>query len=179
MCEKIIENIPTMTAAERVQLRQNCTRAADRSPDQLIVKEAKRVLDELDRLEYREMNFLAALPEARRIEYAFRRLPASDRERLAIRMLHEHDAIEPPASNIKHEEFEHRALQRHVGEMCRNRLHLLRPGEDPRSLASTPADAPDCVAPLLEIDDNGCPVRLKPEAVAAFSSLGYVAPRRS
>jgi hypothetical protein len=79
MCEKIIEKMPSMTAEERLQLRRNCLRAVERSADALIVQEAKRVLAELDALEKR-----ARLPAARRIEYAFRRLPASDRERQAI-----------------------------------------------------------------------------------------------
>src|SRR5512144_3385923 len=85
MCERVIEKMPSMTAEERLQLRRNCLRAVERSADALIVQEAKRVLAELDALEKRESSFLERLPAARRIEYAFRRLPASDCERRAIR----------------------------------------------------------------------------------------------
>src|SRR5512132_4727751 len=95
MCERIIEKMPTMTAEERLQLRRNCLRAIERSTDALIVQEAKRVLAELEALEKREWSFLARLPAARRIEYAFRRLPASDRERRAIRLLYDHQGAPP------------------------------------------------------------------------------------
>ena len=72
MCQKILENLPSMTAEERMQLRQNCLRAKQRSRDTLVVQEAKRVLAELDALERRELSFLVKLPAERRIEYAFR-----------------------------------------------------------------------------------------------------------
>jgi hypothetical protein len=88
MCEKIIEKMPSMAAEERLQLHRNCLRAIERSADTLVVQEAKRVLAELDALERPESSFIARLPAARRIEYAFRRLPASDRDRRAIRLLY-------------------------------------------------------------------------------------------
>ena len=65
MCEKVLEKLPSMTAEERMQLRQNCFRAIQRSKDALIVQEAKRVLAELDVLQERELNFLIKLPAER------------------------------------------------------------------------------------------------------------------
>jgi hypothetical protein len=175
MCEKIIEKMPSMTAEERLQLRRNCLRAVERSADALIVQEAKRVLAELDALEKRELSFLARLPAARRIEYAFRRLPASDRERQAIRLLHDHQGAPPDYLSVVWAEIDERTWHGRIGEMCRNRRHLLSGAED-RQMPEPPSAEPgDWSERLIEFDEDGRSVRLKPEAATAFASLGYVA----
>jgi len=177
MCEKIIGKLPSMTAEDRLQLRRNCERATARSTDGLVVQEALRVLRELQALEHRETSFLARLPAARQIEYAFRRLPASAGERDAIRMLHEETGAVAVgrAGDARCEQAEP-AWQRPIREMCRQRRHLLQVCETRRpDPAVVPAD--DWAAPLLESDSDRHTLRLRPEAEAAFASLGYVAPR--
>ena len=176
MCEKIIERLPSLTAEERLQLRHNCLRATARSADSLVVQEAKRVLAALDALEQREARVLARLPASRRIEYAFRRLPASEHERHAIRLLLQQSAAERPVAVGERET----ALAgddvwyRHIGEMCRTRRHLLRSAEQQQWDEQPAADPAAWASPLLEIDPGEGVVRLRPEAIAAFSSLGYV-----
>jgi hypothetical protein len=177
MCEKIIEKIPSMTAEERMQLRRNCLRAIDRSADGLIIQEAKRVLEELDALEKREWSFIARLPAARRIEYAFRRLPASDRERRAIRLLYDHQGAPADHLSVVWAEIDESTWYRHIGEMCRNRRHLL--AEDPRKPESPSAELGNWAERLIDFDEGGRSVRLKPEAATAFASLGYLAREQS
>src|SRR5512147_1535208 len=118
VCEKIIEKMPSMTAEERLQLHRNCLRAIERSADALIVQEAKRVLAELDALEKRELSFLERLPAARRIEYAFRRLPASDRERRAIRLVYDYQGAPPDYLSAVWAEIDERTWHGHIGDMC-------------------------------------------------------------
>jgi hypothetical protein len=178
MCERIIEKMPTMTAEERLQLRRNCLRAMERSTNRLIVQEAKRVLAELEALEKREWSFLARLPAARRIEYAFRRLPASDRERSAIRLLYDHEGAPPDYLSAVWAEIDERAWHRHIGEMCRDRRHLLGDTE-PRMPSPLSGEPGDWAERLIEFDEDGRSVRLKPEAATAFASLGYVARQQS
>jgi hypothetical protein len=175
MCEKIIEKMPSMTAEERLQLRHNCLRAVERSADSLVVQEAKRVLAELDALEKRESSFIARLPAARRIEYAFRRLPASDRERRAIRLLYDHQGAPADHLSVVWAEIDERTWHRHIGEMCRNRRHLLGVAEDPQMPEPPSAEGGDWAERLIDFDEGGRSVRLKPEAATAFASLGYVA----
>ena len=173
MCEKIIEKMPSMTAEERLQLRRNCLRAIERSADALIVQEAKRILVELDALEKRELSFLERLPAARRIEYAFRRLPASDRERRAIRLVYDHQGAPPDYLSAVWAEVDERTWHHHIGDMCRNRRHLLSGTEQmPQASSGEPGDWAER---LIEFDEDGRSVRLKPEAATAFTSLGYVA----
>jgi hypothetical protein len=178
MCEKIIERIPSLTAEERLQLRHNCRRAVARSADALVVQEAKRVLNELDALEQEETETLARLPWAQRIEYAFRRLPATEHERDAIRLLHDlsiaAEAGEGPAA-VEAETDD--AWLRHIGEICRMRRHLLRAAEQPRWDEQPAPDTGTLAQSLLQVDEVDGTVRLRPEAVEAFSSLGYVAAR--
>jgi hypothetical protein len=171
MCERILEKLPSMTAEERLQLRQNCLRAIQRSRDTLIVQEAKRVLAELDVLEKREWSFINKLPVERRIEYAFRRLPANERERRAIRLLHEHQdnfgRLTAAAAEI-----ETSLWHRDIANMCRDRRHLLTLTN---GSAELDADSRDNWADrLIEVEDEGRTVRLKPEAATAFTRLGYV-----
>lgn len=174
MCEKIIGRIPSLTAEERLQLRHNCLRATARSADSLVVQEAKRVLAKLDALEQREARVLARLPASRRIEYAFRRLPASDNERRAIRLLLQRSAPERPGVLGQREiPLGEDAWHRHIGEMCRTRRHLLRSAEQTRWDEQPTVDPAAWASPLLEIDTKENKVRLRPEAIAAFSSLGY------
>jgi hypothetical protein len=171
MCERILEKLPSMTAEERLQLRHNCLRAIQRSRDKLIVQEAKRVLAELDVLKRREWSFINKLPAERRIEYAFRRLPATERERRAIRLLHEHQdnfgRLTAAAAEI-----ETIPWHRDIANMCRDRRHLLTLAHD--------SDEPDAISSnnwadrLIEVEDEGRTVRLRPEAAAAFARLGYV-----
>lgn len=171
MCEKVLEKLPSMTAEERMQLRQNCFRAIQRSKDALIVQEAKRVLAELDVLQKRELNFLIKLPAERRIEYAFRRLPASECERQAIRLLYEFQG-NSSGLTAAWAEVETGPWQRYFAEMCRIRRHLL-------TVAGEPEMAPeewDWADRLIDVDDEGRCIRLKPEATAAFTRLGYVTP---
>ena len=174
MCERIIEKMPSMTAEERLQLRRNCLRAVERSADALIVQEAKRILAELDALEKRELSFLARLPTARRIEYAFRRLPASDRERRAIRLVYDYQGAPPDYLSAVWAEIDERTWHRHIGDMCRNRRHLLSATE-PQIPQAPSAEPGDWAERLIEFDEDGRSVRLKPEAATAFTSLGYVA----
>jgi hypothetical protein len=176
MCEKIIGRIPSLTAEARLQLWQTCLRATARSADSLVVQEAKRVLAELDSLEQREARVLARLPASRRIEYAFRRLPASDNERRAIRLLLQRSTAERPGT-VGQQEIAltgEDVWHRHIGEMCRTRRHLLRSAEQPRWDEQPAVDPAAWASPLLEIDSDEGKVRLRPEAMAAFSSLGYV-----
>lgn len=174
MCEKIIEKMPSMTAEERLQLHRNCLRAIERSADALIVQEAKRILAELDALEKRELSFLERLPAARRIEYAFRRLPASDRERRAIRLVYDYQGAPPDYLSAVWAEIDERTWHRHIGDMCRNRRHLLSTAE-PQMPQPPSAEPGDWAERLIEFDEDGRSVRLKPEAATAFTSLGYVA----
>ena len=143
-----------MTAEERLQLRRNCLRAVERSADALIVQEAKRVLAELDALEKRELSFLERLPAARRIEYAFRRLPASDRERRAIRLLYDHQGAPPDYLSAVWAEIDERTWHRHIGEMCRNRRHLLSAME-PQIPQPPSAEPGDWAERLIEFDEDG------------------------
>ncbi|HYN40107.1 MAG TPA: hypothetical protein VES39_12730 [Rhodospirillales bacterium] len=178
MCEKIIGRIPSLTAEERLQLRHNCRRAVARSADSLVVQEAKRVLAELDALEQRETQVLARLPVARRIEYAFRRLPASERERRAIRLLHELSAAAEASGGAGTREPEGDSVwHRHIGEMCRTRRHLLRDAGQERWDEVPAADPAALAAALLQVDAADGAVRLRPEAVEAFCHLGYVGAR--
>ncbi len=172
MCEKILEKLPSMTAEERLQLRQNCLRAMQRSRDALIVQEAKRVLAELDILEKRELNFLAKLPVERRIEYAFRRLPATDRERRAIRLLHEHQGSSSRLA-AAWTEIEPSSWRRYVADMCRNRRHLLSVADGSPEPEAASAELTDWADRLIAVGDDGNSVRLKPEAATAFVRLGY------
>lgn len=174
MCEKVLEKLASMTAEERMQLRQNCFRAIQRSKDALIVQEAKRVLAELDILQQRELNFLIKLPAERRIEYAFRRLPASECERRAIRLLYDYQG-NSSGLTAAWTEMETSSWQRYVTDMCRNRRHLLTVAGEPE-MAPEEADLADR---LIDVDDDGCYIRLKPEATAAFTRLGYLMPQGS
>ncbi len=176
MCDKIIERLPSMTAGERQQLRQNCARAIARSSDHLVVEEARRIVDELDALETRESRFLDRMPTARKIEYAFRRLPASDRERQLIRALYENAGAPTRRVRAALGNADDLSWLRQLWEMCQDRRHLI--GE-----AATTADSARYVpavtptghpAPLLEVNEAGEAVRLIPEAVAAFASIGYL-----
>lgn len=171
MCQRILEKLPSMTAEERLQLRHNCLRAIQRSKDTLIVQEAKRVLSELNVLEKREWSFIVGLPVERRIEYAFRRLPANESERRAIRLLHEHQ------SNVTHltaaaAEIDTSLCHRDIANMCRDRRHLLTLADSSAKLDATSAD--DWTDQLLDVEDEGRTIRLKPEAATAFARLGYV-----
>ena len=177
MCEKIIGRMPSLTAEERLQLRHNCERAVARSSDRLVVLEAKRVLAALDALEQREARVLARLPVARRIEYAFRRLPANESERRVLRLLLEQETMEQNDGirQARAEAVSSSIWHRRVGEICRMRRHLLSIGEPQQDQqgASGPAA---WAAPLLAIDssDGGDgSIRLRQEAITAFSSLGY------
>lgn len=170
---KVLEKLPSLTAEERAQLRQNCLRAMQRSKDSLVVKEAKRVLDEMDMLEQRELSFLAKLPAERRIEYAFRRLPANDRERRAIRLLHEHQG-NPMRIAAEWSELETSSWRHRLSTMYRDRRHLLATTGDPEPVPEAPEHGTDV---LIDIDDDGQSIRLKPEAKTAFTRLGYVSPQ--
>lgn len=173
MCEKIIEKMPSMSAEERLQLRRNCSRAIDRSADKLVIQEAKRVLAELDALEQREISFIAGLPAARRIEYAFRRLPASEAERRAIRLLYQNEGdfirlqtgCERDSEALSYNYFD---------EIIRRRRHLLA---SPLAEAQAmPFAETGCWAnQLIDRDEDGRGVRLNSDATAAFASLGYLA----
>jgi hypothetical protein len=176
MCQRILEKLPSMTAEERLQLRQNCLRAIQRSRDTLIVQEAKRVLAELDVLEQREWSFIVKLPAERRIEYAFRRLPANERERRAIRLLHEHqDNFERLTTASA--EIETDLWHRDIANMCRDRRHLLTLADGSVELDAGPPD--NWAERLIDVEDEGRTVRLKPEAATAFMRLGYVSQRVS
>ena len=174
MCQKILEKLPSVTAEERMQLRQNCLRAKQRSRDTLIVQEAKRVLAELDALERRELSFLVKLPAERRIEYAFRRLPASEHERRVIRLLHEHQGNSSRLT-AAWTEIEAIRWKHHVAVMCQSRRHLLAVASEPEPVCQE-ADWADR---LIDIDDDGHSIRLKSEATAAFTRLGYLSPRHA
>ena len=171
MCEKIMERIPSLTAEERLQLRNNCQRAIARSADSLVVQEARRVLDKLDTVEQREARLLARLPVSRRIEYAFRRLPASQHERHAIRSLLQQTTACSGGTPGAVEDSWHRRID----EMCRPRRHLLRLAEQRQDEEQvTAVNAAPWASPLVEIDSDEGTLRLRPEAIAAFASLGYV-----
>jgi hypothetical protein len=171
MCQRILEKLPSMTAEERLQLRQNCLRAIQRSRDMLIVQEAKRVLAELDVLEQREWTFIVKLPTERRIEYAFRRLPANERERRAIRLLHEHQDNFGRLTAAG-AEIETSSWHRDIANMCRDRRHLLTLADGSAEPDATSHD--NLADRLIDVQDEGRTVRLKPEAAAAFTRLGYV-----
>lgn len=184
MCEKILGRIPALTAEERLQLRENCQRAMTRSKDRLVVLEAQRILDALDARERREARVLARLPAARRIEFAFRRLPADDGERQVLQMLCTQEAerrrVDPGRAADAALLADRSVWHRKIDEICRLRRHLLRPaGEQPEDHAvadATPgAGAAAWAVPLLAIDDGSGDIRFRPEAISAFVSLGYVA----
>src|SRR5512134_1349700 len=162
MCQRILERLPSMSAEERVQLRHNCLRAVERSKDTLIVQEAKRVIAELNLLEQRERSFIVRLPVERRIEYAFRRLPANARERQAIRLLHEHHGNGAHMAAAE-AEIDTRLWHRDISDMCRDRRHLLTLRDSCSARPdATPAD--DWADQLLDFADEGRSLRLKPEA---------------
>lgn len=171
MCEKVIARIPSMTSEERQQLRHNCQRAVDRSPDPLIVKEARKVIGELDMVERRELDFVVRLPTPRRIEYAFRRLPANDRERHAIRLLHDQEPATPQRIVTALGEARPLDWPRPFAAMCRDRWHLL---PDAAQVDDTASEAQAYAAALIDYDAPSQTVRLKPEALAAFATLGYL-----
>ena len=176
MCEKVIARIPSMTSEERQQLRRNCWRAVERSPDPLIVKEARKVIDELTAVERREVKFVERLPAPRRIEYAFRRLPANDRERCAIQLLYDQEPATPQRIVAVLGEARPVDWPRPFAAMCRNRRHLL---PETWQMAD-PADEPQgYAAALIDFDAPTQIVRLKPEAQAAFATLGYLRARAS
>lgn len=183
MCEKILDRIPALTAEERLQLRENCQRAMTRSKDRLVVLEAQRILDALDARERREARVLARLPAARRIEFAFRRLPADDGEREVLQVLctQEAERRRMCARRATDAPFlaDSSAWHRKINEICRLRRHLLRPaGEQPADHAVTDAtpgaEAAAWAVPLLAVDDGTGAIRFRPEAISAFVSLGYV-----
>ncbi|MBL8668564.1 MAG: hypothetical protein JNM48_13990 [Rhodospirillales bacterium] len=178
MCEKILDRIPTLTAEERLQLRQNCQRAVARAADRLLVLEAQRILSALDARERRESRVLARLPVARRIEFAFRRLPADDGERQVLRMLLSQEAnASGGAVHVAVSAADSGVWHRRIGEICRQRRHLLRAiGQSEEWVAEgAGGDAVAWAAPLLTVDSDSGSVRLRPEAIAAFASLGYAA----
>ena len=98
---------------------------AEGSADPLIVKEARKVMDELDTVERREVKFVERLPAPRRIEYAFRRLPANDRERCAIQLLHDQEPATPQRIVAVLGEARPVDWPRPFAAMCRDRRHLL------------------------------------------------------
>jgi hypothetical protein len=171
MCQKIMERIPSLTAEERLQLRNNCQRAIARSADSLVVQEAKRVLDKLDTVEQREARLLARLPVSRRIEYAFRRLPASQHERHAIQsLLQQTTARSSGTAGVPGHPW-----HRRIDEMCRTRWHLLRLAEQRQDEEqAADVEAASWTSALVEINSDEGTLRLRPEAIAAFASLGYV-----
>jgi hypothetical protein len=171
MCEKVIARIPSMTSEERQQLRRNCLRAVERSPDPLIVKEARKVIAELDLVERRELDFVGRLPTPRRIEYAFRRLPANDRERHAIRLLNDQEPATPQRIVAVLGESRPVDWPRPFAAMCRDRWHLL-PDAAPANDGGSEAQA--YAAALIDYDAPSQTIRLKPEALAAFATLGYL-----
>jgi hypothetical protein len=173
MCERIIERLPSMTALERQQLRQNCERACKRSADQLVIQEAGRIICELNALESRESRFLDRLPAARRIEYAFRRLPANDRERELIRILHAYAGASPQRVSAALGNAEDLTWLRQLCIMLRDRRHLI--GVDAAQADASPPEADvTMVSPLIELDDEEQAIRLTSDALAAFCSIGYV-----
>jgi len=184
MCDKILDRIPALTAEERLQLRENCRRAMTRSKDRLVVLEAQRILDALDTRERREARVLARLPAARRIEFAFRRLPADDGERQVLQMLFTREAGRSMGTRRPADATliaDSRIWHRKINEICRQRRHLLRPavGQPQAQAVFDAAPGGDAAAawslPLLAVDEGTGDVRLRPEAVSAFVSLGYVA----
>lgn len=179
MCEKTIERLPSMTAGERQQLRHNCARAILRASDHLVVQEAHRILAELDALERRESRFLDRMPTARKIEYAFRRLPANQRERQLIRILHENSGAPTRKVSAALGNIDDRSWLRQFWEMCQDRRHLIGVAgslDDAATMTCESATMP-VPPPLLEVNDAGQEVRLIPEAVVAFASIGYVGHR--
>ncbi|MBK8174324.1 MAG: hypothetical protein IPK66_03295 [Rhodospirillales bacterium] len=139
-----------------------------------MVKEAERVVAALDALAAREARFLVRQSTARRIEYAFRRLPANHKEREMIRQLHEQSdepASRPQVSEDRSDWIRHRQID----AMCRDRRHLLHPKEIACVNPQAACDAEHWAPALIEVDAEGRFLRLKAEAVAAFGSLGYVA----
>lgn len=168
MCEKILEKIPSMTAEERRRLQENCERIRTRSKDALLIAEAGRILARLSAVAQREAQFVARLSEQRRIEYAFRRLPASERERDTIRALFEEEmALAAQAAEDDNAVADWRD---EIDTMCRERRHLLVPGPEAIDRAAHELDWSTCL-----IDTSRGSIRLKPEATAAFARLGYVA----
>lgn len=174
MCEKILARIPSMTAEERLRLQENCDRIRARSKDALLVAEAKRILAKLSAVAQREAQFVARLSEQRRIEYAFRRLPASERERDAIRALSKEEFALPPEAGADESFADWRD---EIDTMCRERRHLLNPGAD--AAVHRAAHELDWSACLIDIECGNGVIRLKPEATAAFARLGYVPPERA
>lgn len=188
MCEKTLAKLPSMTADERCQLRSNCERAIARSKDGLLVQEARRVLHELEVVEAREQAFLARLSLSRKVEYAFRRLPASDHERAVIVSVAA--PRRPSLTNVPPRRgrydsrfmsvFNTDAYETAVAleQIYARRRHLLTAlgdfaeNDDDADTHRGGQENDDC--PLTTLDPASGHVCFRPEVLAAFVTLGHV-----
>jgi len=161
----LIAAIPRLSDEERRRMRENAlagiSGTAQRAPD------AKAVLEAIDAFETKEQQRFKALDVADRIAEAFRRVPMSPSERLAVQVLLDHPGASSDQLSGKAGWRGQSSWHLRFGTMCRDRGHLLWPGpfEEKRK-------AEFYSGMVADFDEQTRGFILKPEAVEAFTQLG-------
>jgi len=162
----LIELLPTKSAEERRQMRENAQRSLATGGQR--ASDATALLEALDAFEAqardRRMRGPADAHRIAPIVEAFQ--PMSETERMLVQVLLDN----PDASSEQLTEamgWKDQAWQLHFGKMCEKREHLLWPAPfEPKR------DAPFYSGILADFDEDTRGFTLKPEAVEAFARLG-------
>jgi hypothetical protein len=171
---QLIDAIPSKSAEQRRQMRENARRAIEAGRSR--APEAKALLEALDAFEARERDRrMQAPPGSARVALvldAFRKMPRTEPERELVQVVLDH----PDASSerLTHEiGWHNQAWQLHFGKLCERREHLLwvAPFEAKRNDRFYSGI-------LAEFDEITRGFTLKPEVVEAFARLG-LRPRRT
>jgi hypothetical protein len=181
--DKLLEAIPTMTAAERKVQRENAERAlkSDKSNFQ---EPARRILAALDaqateqwladeRAKEVIREHARSLPAAERIVNAFTAIPMTETDRKLVQAVLDHPGS-PSTVLTKSLGWKNLAWQLHFGAMCRAREHLL--GAAPYEAKR---DDKFYTGLLCDYDEATSGFTLKPEAVDAFAALGLSPQKKS
>ncbi len=164
--EKIIARIPSMTPAERQEMRHNSER---RLKDPKLAGQAQAVLDALERQAAAEAAALAervaGLPMARRVAEAFTAKPMTEKERDLVQVLLDH-----PGSTSKELSralgWEAQSWHLHFGTMCQQRQGRLWP-----AARAEKRDANFYSGILAELSPDNR-FTLRPEVAEGFAALG-------